>query len=525
MQNTQADAQNWFILLAMILFVIAYFYRRPFRPDMAAHGTARLCARQDLRRAGMLQGPGLFLGRELQTGEAIWLKDYFSVLLVGGAGSGKGVGVIVPNLLAYFRSSVVVHDTKGDLFQLTAQYRASKGQRILRLAPFIQGTDKWNPLDSIPRGPLLIDHAKAVAEALAVQPTNSAETDPHWRESAVLFITAILVLVLLESVPEERNLNTVREIASNNSLVDSAADRLIALGGIYARSGHYLKDRRQSEKEYAGIVSTATRYLSFLDSPLVAACVGGPSTFDPRQLHEPGTTLYLSVPPEFLQPMRGLLRLWFATLIRVMSRDGDEASGHVLLLIDEASALGDLPALEEALVRGRSAGCRMLLAYQSDSQVKAAFPSKPTLIYDNCSTQIYLCPPSGYETAEAISKKIGDTTLLVESSNTGESRSWHEAGCHGNESNAGQRSWSASSNFAVQGRPLLKPEEVMMLPTNNMIVFAKGIPPLLCKRIAYFADRYFSGLRSGRKPDSMAIAWWVALAATVAAAAWLLCGK
>ena len=61
-----------------------------------------------------------------------------------------------------------------------------------------------------------------------------------------------------------------------------------------------------------------------------------------------------------------------------------------MVLIDEASALGSLAAVEEALVRGRSAGVRMLLAYQSDSQVQTAFQDKPTLLYDNCTTQIYL---------------------------------------------------------------------------------------------------------------------------------------
>ena len=39
---------------------------------------------------------------------------------------------------------------------------------------------------------------------------------------------------------------------------------------------------------------------------------------------------------------------------------GNERAGEVLFLIDEASALGSLSALEEALVRGRSAGVRLL---------------------------------------------------------------------------------------------------------------------------------------------------------------------
>ena len=63
-------------------------------------------------------------------------------------------------------------------------------------------------------------------------------------------------------------------------------------------------------------------------------------------------------------------------------------------------------------MRGRSAGCRLLLAYQSDSQIRTAFKDKPTLLYDNCSTQIYLGAASSYETAERLSKTLGDWTQV-----------------------------------------------------------------------------------------------------------------
>ena len=84
---------------------------------------------------------------------------------------------------------------------------------------------------------------------------------------------------------------------------------------------------------------------------------------------------------------------------------------------------GGLSALEEALVRGRSAGVRLLLAYQSDSQVRAAFKDKPTLLYDNCTTQIYL-GASSIETAERISKSLGEWTQVLEGYGENDSRSW-----------------------------------------------------------------------------------------------------
>ena len=105
-------------------------------------------------------------------------------------------------------------------------------------------------------------------------------------------------------------------------------------------------------------------------------------------------TLYLQILPSVSEAQRGLLRCWVSTLIRVIGSSGSEENNEVLLMLDEASALGSLSALEEALVRGRSAGVRILLAYQSESQVRTAFRDKPTLIYDNCGTQIHMGPAS-----------------------------------------------------------------------------------------------------------------------------------
>src|SRR5208282_5402962 len=102
-----------------------------------------------LKAAGMLGNAGLVLGRTM-SGKIIRVPSYCHVLLVGGTGSGKGVSVIIPNLLAYFRGSVICFDVKGDLYATCGKRRAARGQRIIRLAPFNDGRDRFNPLDAIP---------------------------------------------------------------------------------------------------------------------------------------------------------------------------------------------------------------------------------------------------------------------------------------------------------------------------------------------------------------------------------------
>jgi type IV secretion system protein VirD4 len=496
-------------LLIIAAVVAVLFCRRRWRGSGTAFGTASFLSESALRAAGMLSGCGLILGRTLK-GALIRLPDYCHVLLCGTPGSGKGVSIIIPNLLSYHSGSIVCFDTKGDLYDTTAKPRAAKGQRIIRLAPFNGGTDALNPLDAIPSdSAMLVDSARALAEALVVR--QGTEPDPYWNDKSVQVLCAVLVLVLLKFNQEDRNLSSVQEIVSDPDMLKSASKMLQEIGGIPGRLGaqlktHFDKETSAFTKEGSSVLSCVTRHLSFLDSGLVAKAVAT-STFDPAQLRKPGTTLFLQIPPDQLEAQKGLLRCWISTLVRVIGGVGSEWDGETLFLLDEASALGSLPALEEAMVRGRSAGVRLLLAYQSDSQVRAAFKDKPTLLYDNCATQIYLGAASSYESAERLSKSIGDWTQVVES--YGENQSYSsQSGQQG-----GQSSRGSNRNYSETGRALLRPEEILQLDNDLMIVLQRGISPILAKRVKWYQDPEFNAVAPRR--SNSARPWWFDLATPI----------
>jgi len=501
MHRNEDDKAVVLFWLAVVLVILYFRSRR--RPSGTAFGTATWASEDVLRAAGMIAGTGLILGRTFG-GAMIRLPRYCHLLLVGATGSGKGVSIILTNLLTYVRGSIVCFDTKGDLYAIAGTRRAAAGGRIIRLAPFNGGRDAFNPLSTIRSdSPLLVDSARAIAEAVVNRP--ASELDPHWSEKSVQVICALLVLVLLLFKDEERSLNSVQEIASDPDLLKAAANKLRELGGIPARLGNQMKALFDKEtmgltKEGAGILSSVSRHLSFLDSELVAKAVAT-STFDPMELRKPGITLFIQIPPSQLDAQRGLLRCWISTLVRVIGAAGDERDGEVLMLLDEASALGaSLPAIEEALVRGRSAGVRMILAYQSDSQVRAAFKDKPTLLYDNCSTQIYL-GASSYETAERISKSLGDWTQVVESYCSNESRSSN------NVQPGVQTSCGSSKTYSQSGRALLRPEEVLTLHEDYLIAFLRGMSPILARRVKWYEDPAFNPL-APKQPKRSFFWWW-----------------
>lgn len=504
--NPTAEDQAVALLIIAAVVVAILLSRRRWRGSGTAFGTASWMSEKMMRAAGMLAGSGLVLGRTFK-GALIRLPDYCHVLLCGGTGSGKGVSIIIPNLLSYSRGSIVCFDTKGDLYD-TARRRAARGERIMRLGPLTGGVDKLNPLDPIPSdSPTLVDSAHALAAALVVR--EETEHDPHWNERAIQVIRALLVLILLRFHQEERNLNSLQELISDRKALRAAAKKLQEIGGIPARLGNQIEGLFENgtdelTKEGAGVLSTAARHLAFLDSDLVAKAVSS-STFNPAELRKPGVKLFLQIPPDQLDAQRGLLRCWVSTLVRVIAAVGNEWDGETLFLLDEASALGSLPALEEVLVRGRSAGVRLLLAYQSDSQITTAFKNKPTLLYDNCSTQIYLGAASSYETAERLSKSLGDWTQVVEQYSENESRSWS------GQSQQGGEQWSRGSslNYSENGRALLRPEEIMTLNNDCLIVLQRGLSPILANRVKWYEDPAFNPAASRRSHPVRP--WWLDL--------------
>jgi len=131
-----------------------------------------------------------------------------------------------------------------------------------------------------------------------------------------------------------------------------------------------------------------------------------------------------------------------------------------------------------------------MVAYQSDSQVQTAFKEKPTLLYDNCSTQIYL-GASSIESAERISKSLGDWTQVLEGYGENESRSWNDGGSSPNQGS--QFSRGGTFNYSVNGRALLHPDEILTLSDDYLIALVRGgVPPILARRIKWFRDPLFN---------------------------------
>lgn len=509
----------WPLAIPLIAFVAR---RKAFWSS--AHGTARWADEADLRKAGMLGGDGIILGRYECDPPSLFsaLRALFDFKNPDGpemfircvrrkshtimvrlctavhtavfapTGAGKNVSIVFPFLLTC-KDSVVCVDFKGENAKVTGDTRRKMGQRVVMLDPYrvaTQNPDGFNPIDFIDAdSPTAIDDCRDLAEMLVHR--TGEEKEPHWNVSAQMFIGAVIALVVVIGKPGMRSLQTVKQILSDPESLQMAIRAMIASkawGGFLSRLGStltYFKDR-----ELNSVMTTVNRHLSFLDTPSVAESTKC-STFDPRELTQ-NMTVYLVLPPDRMKALSPLLRMWVGSLLKACVKNGLQERNKVQFLLDEASSLGKMETINDALVMGRGYGIRMSLIYQSVGQLKECWGENggDQKLLSNVA-QIFFAVNDN-DTAKYVSERLGEHTISVESggSSAGGNSSFTSGSTPSSTSGS---SWNSNDNWSQIARKLLKSEEVMALDRQIAITFVPGVAPVWTKLIRYYEETFKEG--------------------------------
>jgi type IV secretion system protein VirD4 len=161
---------------------------------------------------------------------------------------------------------------------------------------------------------------------------------------------------------------------------------------------------------------------------------------------------------------------------------------NVDFILDEAGALGHMECIDDAVDKLRAYGVRLYFFYQSLAQLKQCFPNGQDQTLLSNTTQIFFSV-NDVGTAEYISNWMGETTIAVESGGTssGSSSSWSFGG---QPQRGGGTSDTVSSNWQLQGRKLLKPEEIIGLSPRTAITLTPGLPPICTTLLRYYEEKW-----------------------------------
>src|ERR1700716_548746 len=300
----------------------------------ATYGSARWATRQEIRAARLTAPDGVVLGRfEL---EYLRHNGPEHVLCFAPTRSGKGVGLVVPTLLTW-PESAIIHDIKGENWQLTAGWRARFG-RVLLFDPTNPKSAPYNPLLEVRRGDTEVRDVQSVADIL-VDPEGALERRNHWEKTShSLLVGAILHVLYAET---DKTLAAVANFLSDPrrpiEKTLQAMMKMPHLGDhphpVVASAARELLNK--SENERSGVLSTAMSFLGLYRDPIVAkvtSCCDWRIT-DLVDAERPAT-LYLVVPPSDISRTKPLMRLIVNQIGRRLTEELKPRRHRMLLMLD-----------------------------------------------------------------------------------------------------------------------------------------------------------------------------------------------
>lgn len=470
-------------LLGILAAVIGSVWRSRWERWVTTYGSARWAEYRDLLRAKLLGGDGVFLGK--------WRGDYLRhdgpehVLAFAPTRSGKGVGLVVPTLLSW-SGSAVIHDIKGENWDLTSGWRSKLGPCV-RFDPTDAGSPRYNPLMEVRRGPNEVRDAQNIADIL-VDPEGSLERRSHWEKTGHALLVGVILHVLYAE--EDKTLAGCASFLSDpsrpfketlsrmlNTKHITAEDGKRSVHPVVAQAARELLNKAENER--SGVLSTALSFLSLYRDPVVAE-VTSASDWQISDLvdGERPVSLYLVVPPSDLSRTKPLMRLVLNQIGRRLTETlPDQDRRKVLLMLDEFPALGRLDFFESALAFMAGYGVRAFLIAQSLNQIEKAYGPNNAIL-DNCHVRVAFAT-NDERTAKRISEALGTKTELRSQKNY-----------------TGHRLAPWLSHMMVSRqetqRQLLTPGEIMQLPLGREVVMVSGVAPILADKLRYFEDRNFT---------------------------------
>ncbi|MXV07268.1 type IV secretory system conjugative DNA transfer family protein [Xanthomonas rydalmerensis] len=468
-------------LLALLILVLMF---KP--PKRSLHGDARFAGAADLSKHGLFKtsGDGIVVGKF--RGKLVRLSGQQFVILAAPTRSGKGVGVVIPNLLEY-QESVVVLDIKQENFDLTSGWRASQGQEVFLFNPFAEDrrTHRWNPLSYVSDDPAFrVSDLMSIAAMLY---PDGSDDQKFWVSQARNAFMAFS-LYLFENWDDERNigfpgglgtptLGAIYRLSSGDGTdlkkyLKSLSERRFLSGNAKSAFSNMLS---QADETFASIMGTLKEPLNAWINPVLDAATSD-NDFLLTDLRKKKMTIYIGIQPNKLAESRLIINLFFSQIINLNTKElpksNPELKYQCLLLMDEFTAIGKVDIIASAVSYMAGYNVRLLPIIQSMAQLDATYGKDVSrTIITNHALQI-LYAPREQQDANDYSEMLGYTTFRKKNVTRGK---------------------DVTRSVSEEKRALMLPQELKAMGNDQEVFLYEGIPhPVKCDKIKYYKDRHFT---------------------------------
>jgi len=435
-------------------------------------------------------------------GVPVGVSDDRHITTVAGSRSGKGRSVIIPNLLQYPGSMVVI-DPKGENASITCKYRAEQlGQNVCILDPFKITADhckpfrkRFNPLTILGlESPTLVEDAGLISDALVVS-TNSK--DPHWDDSARAVIEALLLHVITEHGSEKPELMPTLLTAAgylNGSRLSEEDGKPMSLKQMLDEMienkflDHRIAGAAQSliekpDTERGSIISSARKHMKFLQYDAMHDVLSG-HDFNLEDLKTKPTTIYLVLPAMRMNTCKQWLRLFVNLILATVERVKIRTKYPILMVLDEMPILGYMKELEAAIGQIAGLGLRLHCILQDLGQLKALYKDRFETFLGNSGILQFFGNIDQF-TCEWVSKYLDKTTIRITEQSA-------------NSFNQKTEQGSSGLSYKQQVQELMTPGEVRRFFARDdrfarQLVLIPERRPYILQRANYDQHELFAG--------------------------------
>ncbi|ELV7517175.1 type IV secretory system conjugative DNA transfer family protein [Photobacterium damselae] len=470
-------------LIAGLLFILLIFFKED---KQTLFGDARFATSEDIRKYKLTKkgnkddGLGILIGR---VGKQFiyYMGDAF-VFLAAASRTGKGVGVIIPNLLRWTQSAVIT-DFKLENFFITSKFREKiLRQKVYLFSPFSEDgrSHCYNPLDYVRGGHLTIPDIRSQAEMLMPSSTGNdvskyfALLGQNLMVGLALYIRATPELPFTYGEIERQRQGKGRPLREH--LEDILSSRPDLPDACQSALHSFLS--LDPEKGQTGASNTLGTALTDWNNPVFDKATSK-SDFDLRDVRKKRMSIYIGITPDYIPVAGRILNLFFSHLINLNTKETPEQNRSLkyqcLLLMDEFTAMGYIPIIGKSNNYFAGYLLRLLTIVQSPSQLEAPQPegygkqTSDTYLTNHEAKLIYTQED---EDAEKTSRFLGDYDLKIKEITRNEN---------------GRRSVS----IRTHKRPLMLAQELREMPFEKMLIKMRGKRPIYCDKILYFKERTF----------------------------------
>jgi type IV secretion system protein VirD4 len=390
-----------------------------------------------------------------------------NVMVVGGSGSGKTRFYAKPNVMQA-NTSFVVLDPKGEILRDTGNLLKANGYEIKVLDLInMHLSHCYNPFAYLKDDK---DVLKLVTNLIRnTTPKGSNTNDPFWERSETALLEALILYLLYEAPPEEKNFPMVMEMIAAAEVREDDETYQSPLDELFERlemrePEHLAVKQYNIFKLAAG--KTAKSILISLGVRLEKfnlASIAGITTTDELELSSIGErkTALFAVIPDNDSSFNFIVGMLYTQLFQQLYYLADHVYNgrlpvHVHFVMDEFSNVALPDEFDKLLSTMRSREISVSIILQNLAQLKALFKDTWESIVGNCDEFLYL---GGNEqsTHKYVSELLGKET--IDTNTYGQSKG---------------RNGSYSTNYQQSGRELLTPDEVRMLDNRYALLFIRG---------------------------------------------------